>query len=784
MKFSEHWLREWVDPPLSVTDLTEQLTLAGLELDSIEPVSTAFRRVVVGEILQVDPHPSADNLHICQVNVGHLTPLNIVCGAPNVQVGIRVPTALVSAQLADVVINQATLRGVTSEGMLCSPKELGLGEFAEGLMVLPKDTSIGVDIYDYLNLADVSIDIGLTPNRGDCLSILGIAREVSALTHSPITPPSFSPIEAVITDTFPVTLHAPQACPRYVGRIIKKLNAQASSPLWMQERLRRSGHRSISAIVDATNYVLLELGQPLHAFDFSRLEGGIQVRMAQAGESLTLLDEQTVTLDEQTLIIADAQKPLAIAGVMGGLDSAVTATTQTIFLESAFFSPRTLAGCARRYGLHTDAAHRFERGIDPTLQRQAIERVTALLLACVGGEAGPIIEVEVTTALPQIPTITLRHARIQRLLGYALAPTEVTGILKRLGMTVVETTDRWQVQPPSYRLFDITQEADLIEEIARIYGYHKLPQRALKTLLTPPVLPAISINQIQATLVQRGYQEAITYSFVNATLQAQLNPTVQAVALANPLASDLSVMRTTLWASLLPILQYNQKRQQSRIRLFEIGLRFNSAQQEKTLAGIVAGTRYPEQWAESPSPVDFFDVKADIEVLLQLADIPYRFEPFDHPALHPGQTAAIYQEETQIGLLGAIHPHWLSTLELTPPVYLFELDLAALLKGRSKPLSEIPKFPSVRRDIAIIVAETTSMAEVFTCIKQAGGELLVETRLFDVYQGEKIEKGQKSLAIGLIFQAISRNLIESEIDTQVVQIITELEHTVNAQLRK
>lgn len=796
MRFSEHWLREWVDPPLSVTELTARLTLAGLELDSIESVASAFDRVVVGEVLQVIAHPSADNLSVCQVNVGIATPLNIVCGAPNVQAGLRVPTALIGAQLADeMTIARTELRGVVSEGMLCSPAELGLGEFADGLMILPNDAPVGGDLRTYLALEDVSIDIDLTPNRGDCLSVAGIAREVGVLTRCTVTSPVLDPVKVVIADTFPVEIHDTQACPRYVGRIIKNVNAQAATPLWMQERLRRSGHRSISAIVDATNYVLLELGQPLHAFDFEKLTGGIQVRLARVGESLTLLDEQTVDLDEQTLIIADQQKPLAMAGVMGGLESAVTENTQAIFLESAFFSPRTLAGCARRYGLQTDAAHRFERGADAGIQKQAIERVTALLLDMVGGEAGPIIEVVDTTTLPTTPTIHLRLSRIQRLLGHHLDSEEITDILTRLGMTVAKIDSGWQVQPPSSRLFDISQEADLIEEIARIHGYHNLPQRVLNARLTIQSPPAMSLEQIQTVLAQRGYQEAITYSFVNAELQTKLNPTAQAITLANPLASDMAVMRTTLWSGLLPALQHNQKRQQQRVRLFEIGLRFivdelvetePTLHQEKMLAGIISGTRYPEQWAESLQSLDFFDTKADVEALLQLADnkTPYHFRPTVHPTLHPGQTAAIYQGEEWIGLLGAIHPRWLQDLDLVPPVYLFELRLAPLFKSQSTHFREVPKFPSVRRDIAVVVTENTSVADVLTSIAQSGGELLIETRLFDVYQGQGIEVGKKSLAIGLIFQAISRNLIESEIDTLVTRIVTQLEHTLNAQLRK
>lgn len=790
MKLSEHWLREWVNPPLSREELTARLTQAGLELASIEPVASDFNQVVVGDVVTATPLPESTHLTVCQVNAGTTTPVTVVCGAPNVRAGARFPLALVGARLPNnVKIKKTKLRGVVSEGMLCSAKELDLGDWAEGIMPLPDDAPVGEDIRRYLNLNDVSIDIDLTPNRGDCLSVEGIAREVSVLTECPLTPVATTPVPAMSTETFPITLHNSSACPRYVGRLIRAINPQAPTPVWLQERLRRSGQRSISAVVDVTNYVLLELGQPLHAFDFSRLQGGIDVRLARTGESLTLLDKQTVALDEMTLIIADHAKPLAIAGVMGGLDSAVTATTQDIFLESAFFSPRTLAGCARRYGLQTDSAYRFERGVDPFLQRRALERATALLLSIVGGTPGPTLEIVAETALPERPTITLRLARVERLLGYSLPKEKITRILKALGMAVQEFDAGWQVQPPWFRVFDLTQEADLVEEIARVHGYHQIPQRLPKIRLTSRAQPAVRTEQFQSTLVQRGYQEAITYSFVDPKLQANLNPTVPAVALTNPLSSDMAVMRTTLWSGLLPILQYNQQRQQQRIRLFEIGLRFTFSesqdfQQEKMIAGVVSGSRYPEQWGESAHPVDFFDVKADVEALLQLMGTTYQFKPTVHPALQPGQTAAINCAENWRGILGAFHPRWLQKLDLTPPVYGFELRLDVIGKHPTNGYREVPKFPSIRRDIAIIVAQTVSAQDVLAGIEQLGIPLLVEMRLFDVYQGQGIEVGKKSLAIGLIFQALSRNLTEAEIDLLVKHIVEQLEQTLNAQLRK
>jgi phenylalanyl-tRNA synthetase beta chain len=795
MKFSENWLREWVNPSISTDELTEQFTMAGLEVDSVEPVAISFNKVVVGFVNSVEPHSDAKKLSVCQVNIGEENSLQIVCGAQNVQAGMRVPTALVGARLDKMKIKKAKLRGVESYGMLCSAKELGLAESSEGIMPLPLNAPIGEDVRRYLQLEDVSIDIDLTPNRGDCLGIEGIAREVRLLTGAPITVPDCSPIAPSITDSFPIEIQAPQACPRYVGRIIKNINAKAPTPLWMQERLRRCGLRSISAIVDVTNYILLELGQPMHAFDLACLSDGIQVRMAQTNESLILLDEQIVKLDQQTLVIADHKQPLAMAGVMGGLSSAVTTTTQDIFLESAFFAPQHASGTARRYGLHTDSSHRFERGVDPNLQRRAMERATALLLEIVGGQPGPVIEVVDETTLPTTPTIELRASRIQRLLGQSLPTAEVSEILNRLDMKVQFQDETWRIQPPSFR-FDITLEADLIEELARIHGYNHLPSQAPMGRLTMPKSANLTVSEIQAVLVQRDYQEEITYSFVDPELQTQLDPETQPITLANPIASDMAVMRTTLWAGLLSALLYNQKRQQTRVRLFETGLRFiqsenQQLQQEPMIAGIATGRRWSEQWGENEELIDFFDIKSDVEALLNLATQDgrklsevYRFIPATHPALHPGQTAAIYRGDSLLGLIGAVHPNLVQTLELTPPVYLFELRLAPLLTTQIPTFKEISKYPSLRRDLAIVVNKDISAAQLIDCIKQSATDILIDWQLFDVYQGKGIEPSQKSLAIGLIFQAFSRNLTDSEVDNVVGQIVSTLSKKLGATLRK
>ncbi len=790
MKLNESWLREWVNPPLKIKEILDQLTMAGLELDSITPVAPPFEQVVVGEVLTIVSHPNAEKLRICQVNVAQDDLLTIICGASNVEVGMRVPVAVVGATLPDnFKIKKAKLRGIESYGMICSAQELGLADTSEGIMPLPADAPVGENVRNYLKLEDVSLEIDLTPNRGDCLSVEGIAREVSVLTNQPLKSVACPPVAEKINNTFPVTVNSPKACPRYVGRVIKSINPNAVTPFWMQERLRRCGLRSISPVVDVTNYVLLELGQPLHAFDLNKLTGGIIVRLANEGEQIALLDGQTVTLDKETLVIADETSPQAMAGVMGGLTSSVTDETQNIFLESAFFSPLQLAGCARRYSLHTDSSHRFERGVDPKLQRRACERATALLLPIVGGEPGPITDVTSDEHLPKQPTIQLRANRISKLLGCSVSVSEVTRILQQLGMKIEQQTGGWKVYPPSFR-FDINLEADLIEEIARVYGYDKIPNEAPQSHLSLQTQEKVSIEQAQMVLVQQGYQEAITYSFVDPAIQAQLTPELSLLTLSNPIASDMAAMRTTLWTGLLQAAIYNIKRQQSRVRLFETGLRFiqkdDKLQQDKVIAGIVTGHRYPTQWGLSDQPIDFFDVKADVEALLALVDTNsrYVFKPAQHSALHPGQTAAIYINELEVGMMGALHPSLVQQFELPQSTYLFELLWKPLTQKLLPTFEEISKYPSVSRDLAIVIDQQVSAAEILACIQQSETALLVDQYLFDFYQGKSIEQGKKSVAVGLVFQAASRNLIEEEVDTMVTQIIKNLEQQLHAQLRK
>jgi phenylalanyl-tRNA synthetase beta chain len=780
MKFSESWLRTWVNPRVDLKTLGHELTMAGLEVESTEAVAGAFSGVVVGEIIALAPHPDADKLRVCQVEAGLDAPLQIVCGAPNAALGMKAPLATIGAQLpGGLTIKKGKLRGVESFGMLCSAKELGLADEASGLLPLPTDAPPGMDIRTYLQLDDTSIELSITPNRGDCLGIQGIAREVGALFALPIQPPAMPAPSVTCAATLAVEVSAPDACPRYAGRIIKNLDARAATPLWLKERLRRSGLRSINAVVDVTNYVLLELGQPLHAFDLARLNGGVRVRNAHPGEKLILLDGQEITLDENTLVIADHTAPQALAGIMGGAASAVSDATTDIFLESAFFSPTHLAGCARRYGLQTDSSYRFERGVDFELQVRALERASALILEICGGEAGPMQEV--CADLPPLPPIALRAARLQMLLGANLPNTEISAILTRLGMQVqVLNNDSWQVTPPSFR-FDVRTETDLIEEVARVYGYAKLPRTAPQIRMSLRQ-PQTGLNTLQSCLVARGYQEAITYSFVDPVLQAQVQPDIAAIALSNPISQDMAVMRTSLWTGLLQALSYNQKRRQNSVRLFETGLRFVGDAQEAMLAGLAWGLAQPEQWAMPKRNVDFYDVKGDLEALLAQAGLDCRFSAATHPALHPGQTAKIFAGDREIGLLGALHPSITNSLDLPSEVYLFELQSAPLTAQRTPAFQAVSKFPAVRRDLALIVAQDVSAQALLDGI--GSHEWLSDLRLFDVYQGQGIEEGKKSLALGLTFRSALRSLTEEEVDSVVAQILRDLAQNLQASLRE
>ena len=790
MKISEQWLREWVDPAISSADLEAQLTMSGLEVEGVEDAAPPLEQVVVGRVTSLRPHPDADKLRVARVDVGQPEALEIVCGAPNVVEGGCFPTALIGATLpGGLTIKAAKLRGVDSEGMLCSARELGLSEEGGGLMMLPADSPVGKTLMEALALDDRIFEIALTPNRSDCLSVAGIAREVGVLNRHDLTPVKIDPVAPAIDDTFPVVLSDPADCPRYVGRVIRGLDPDAQTPVWMQERLRRSGLRSLGPLVDVTNYVMLELGQPLHAFDLHRLSGKIDVRRARPGEQLELLNGQLVELGDDVLLITDDSGPLALAGIMGGEQSGVADDTCDIFLESAFFSPTSIAGRARRFGLHTDASHRFERGVDPGLQAIAVERATRLFLDISGGEAGPLVDTREDAHLPASPTIRLRQSRINLLLGAEIPAAEVTEILQRLELAVTEGDGEWQVTPPGFR-FDLTIETDLIEEVGRIYGYDRLPGKLPDGQLSMAgrAEAELSLQQLRNVLVQRGYQEAITYSFVDPEHQRLLEPDLVPVALANPIASDLSVMRTNLWPGLLKALGYNQKRQQSRVRLFESGLNFRprggDVIQDAYLAAVACGEVNPQQWGEPARAMDFFDLKGDVEALLALTGSDdWTFRAAEHPALHPGQTARVERAGEPVGWLGALHPRIARALDLDGDIYLMEIRVDALTRSRVPWLKELSKFPASRRDLAVVVPENVTVEQVLACVREHGGERLREVTLFDVYRGKGIPEGAKNLAFSLILQDFSANLTDETVEQITSKIIAGLESGLGATLR-
>ncbi|MFK9098503.1 phenylalanine--tRNA ligase subunit beta [Pseudomonas guariconensis] len=793
MKFSEQWLRGWVNPQVSRDELVARLSMAGLEVDSVTPAAGQFSGIVVGEILATEQHPDADKLRVCQVSNGQET-FQVVCGAPNARPGIKIPFAMIGAELpGDFKIKKAKLRGVESFGMLCSAAELQISEENDGLLELAADAPVGEDIRQYLNLDDASIEIGLTPNRGDCLSIAGLARDVSALYDVPVTRPQVPAVAPAHDEVRPVEVSAPAACPRYLGRVIRNVDLSKPTPLWMVERLRRSDVRSIDAAVDITNYVMLELGQPMHAFDLAEINGGIRVRMAEEGEKLVLLDGQEVALRADTLVIADHTRALAIAGVMGGEHSGVnTEKTRDLFLESAFFEPISVAGKARSYGLHTDASHRYERGVDSQLAREAMERATALVLEIVGGEAGPIVEAVSEQHLPKVAPVTLRADRINQMLGMDMAAAQVEQLLNALELkTSANGAGQWTVEVPSHR-FDISLEVDLIEELARLYGYNNLPVRYPQARLAPQTRPEArgELPTLRRLLVARGYQEAITYSFIDPKLFELFTPGVEPLLLANPISSDMAAMRASLWPGLVKALQHNLNRQQDRVRLFESGLRFvgqlGDLKQQPMIAGVATGSRLPEGWANGRDSLDFFDVKADVEALLGYSGAleDFTFVAGKHPALHPGQTARIERDGKEVGYIGAIHPELAKTLGLERPVFVFELVLGEVVEGRLPKFSELSKFPEVRRDLALIAGRDVASSSVLEVIRDNAGEWLTDLRLFDVYQGKGIDPDRKSLAVGLTWQHPSRTLNDDEVNTTLQNILTSLEQRLNTTLRK
>lgn len=797
MKFSEQWLRTLVNPSISTQEMCDQLTMAGLEVDSIEPAAGDFTEVVVARVESMEKHPDADKLNVCQVSDGSET-RQIVCGAANVRAGLIIPLAKVGAVLpGDFRIKPAKLRGVESFGMLCSEKELGLADSADGLMELPADAPLGENIREYMKLDDTIIELDLTPNRGDCLSIEGIAREVGVLNHCEIAEQQWAPYKQTITDDFPVEIEADEACTCYAGRVIKGINVKAQTPLWMVERLRRSGIRSLSPVVDITNYVMLQLGQPMHAFDLNELDGKITVRFSKEAEKVTLLDGKSIDLQENSLVIADNAKVLALAGVMGGEDSAVDDSTVDIFLESAFFRPEVIAGKARGYGLHTDSSHRFERGVDTQLQVHAIERATELIREICGGEVGPVIEHKTASHPEESLPIHLRSNQIKRVLGIELAEDEVTEIFQRLGMEVKVYPDGWLVKAPSFR-FDIAIEADLLEEVVRIFGYNNIPRTSPSYHAVIQAQPEAqnSLNELKNCLVNRGYFEAISYSFVDPKWQKILDPEAKTIALANPLSSEMSVMRTTMWVGLLSALKHNVNRQQNRVRLFETGLCFrpqgsdsetinvDEIVQEPVFAGVICGDIHHEQWAEQPQKVDFFDIKADVEALLAYSAADIVFEAAEHPALHPGQSACIKQNDEIVGWLGALHPQIQKALDIDPRVYVFEIKQSAIARNRIPAFAPLSCFPEVRRDLAILVDEKIPVADILSAINETASDLVKETQLFDIYQGKGVDEGTKSVAFGLILQEFSRTLTDTDVDAEIDNIVSTLNQQFAATLRE
>lgn len=788
MKLSYNWLREWVNPGVTAAELTARITLAGLESDAEPMTGEIPTGVVVGRILKAERHPQADRLQVCEVDAGTGTPLQIVCGAANARAGLNVPCAKVGARLpGGLEIGQAKLRGVESLGMLCSAKELGLSEKSEGLLELDDAATPGTPIEQYLSFADDILNLELTPNRGDCLSVLGLAREVGALYGLPIKRPNIPNAVVEGHAQYKVEIEDLEACPSYAGRVISGLNAKARTPDWMRERLRRSNIRSIHPVVDITNYVLLELGQPMHAFDCDKLSGTVRVRKARAGETLALLNEQTLTLNHGELLIADDSGPLALAGVMGGAASGVGSGTTRIFFESACFAPHAVALTGRRHKLHSDALYRYERGVDPGLQRQALERATQLVLQICGGQVHPVTQAGRTQ--PEAVSVRLRHARLKQLLGIDIPAKEIEALLSRLGLTLRhEVNNSWLARIPSHR-YDLRIEHDLIEEVARLYGYDRIMAKPYAAQLAPtrPAESQRPLARIKDQLVARGWQEAVTLSFVEPRVQAALTPDVIGIPLDNPIAETLAVMRTTLWSGLLGAWLHNHQRQQKRVRLFESGVCFTERDgrivETARIGGLAAGGARPEQWGTASRGVDFYDVKADVAALLGAAASEYRYEAATHPALHPGRSARILRGEQAVGWIGALHPQVVAQLDLPEAPYVFELDWAAVQDvavPKAQPLSE---FPSSRRDLALVVAETVTAQQIVDVVQQAGGNMLQKVFVFDIYRGKGLGEASKSVALGLIFNDYSRTLTLEEIDAAVTAVTRAAAQKLGAAVR-
>ena len=791
MKIVESWLREWVNPNLETKELAHQLTMLGLEVDEIAIEGAGLDGVVVGEVIEVNRHPDADRLSVCKVSTGNKKTIEVVCGAPNVEQGMKSPFAAAGLTLPNgVELRKAEIRGVVSNGMLCSAIELGLGDESDGIISLPADAPVGMALTEFLALPDTVINLDLTPNRGDCFSVLGIAREVSAKTGCELKNSEVTPVDASIGDILPVEIPLPEGCPSFAGRLIRNIDPNARSPFWLVERLRRAGLRGISPVVDITNYVMLEMGQPQHAYDAGHVQGSIRPRLAKKGEKVTLLDESVVEVNPDTLVIADDSGAIGLAGIMGGLSTAVSDKTTDVFFEAAFWPQEFMAGKARSYGMHTDASLRFERGVDPYGQARAVERATELLLEISGGDAGPLVHHVSEEHLPVPVAIHLRRGRVALLLGVALDDKVIVSILERLGLDVSEVNDGWNVKPPGFR-FDIASEVDLIEEIVRMHGYDEVPEQTeiAQSPLQVVTETSVDLERVSDTLIARDYDEAITYSFIDAKSDSAFSGTDSKLVLSNPISSEMSVMRSSLLPGLVTAAASNVSRQRDRVRLFEIGKSFHGALDDPgevvRLAAVACGSALPEQWGSGAQAIDFFDIKSDVEAILELAgnEGDFRYVVASHPALQPGQTADILRGDTVIGYVGKLHPGVAKALELKRDAFVFELDVATALASAVPIAKPVSKFPAIRRDVAVIVDEKISGEELLEAVKSSVPNLIQGVRIFDIYQGPGIEAGLKSVAIGLILQETSRTLTDDDADAAQAAAVQKLRDEFGAELR-
>lgn len=792
MKLSKLWLREWVNFSLTEQELADKLTLAGLEVDAVSAVAGEFNNVVVAHVLSTKPHPDANRLTLCEVDANTEKPLSIVCGAANVRAGLKVALAMIGACLpGGLKIKESKLRGELSQGMLCSVSELGLAEQSEGIMELDEDAPVGMNLRDYLSLDDSVFDIDLTPNRADCFSVLGIAREVAALTKMPLVLPELTAVSPSIDDELEVHLFAGEACARYCGRVIRNINPNATTPVWMAERLRRSGIRLVHPVVDVMNYIMIELGQPMHAFDLAQLTGSVQVRLATQTEQLELLDGQTVKLNDSVLVIADQAKPLAMAGIMGGAESSVQAHTQDVFLESAFFNPVTIAGVARKYGLFSDSSQRFERGVDPTLQMKALERATALIISISGGQVGPVIETVDHNHLPKSINLRFDTAKVLKLTGISIPVAEMRTLLEGLELRIENECDGvLTVHVPSHR-FDIQQEVDLVEEIVRLYGYDKLKAQPMNTVVQPG---KSSDRERMATQLghwfkSKGYHETISYSFVDPELQEALYPNKEFMQLLNPISSELSQMRIGMWSGLIASMIYNIHRQQNAIRFFEIGVVFDVVNQQLTerpcVSALLTGEQGGLNWSESTRYYDFYDLKGDVQSLFSLLKLSQvKFIAAAHDALHPGQSAQILINQQPAGWIGTLHPRISDALDIQQDVLLFELHLETLLHSIPPRYKTISKYPQIRRDLSFLVDKQVSSLDIEEVIRSVIQEdWLKSFDVFDVYMGKGIPEGKKSVAVAITLQDANRTLVDNEINLLISAILKSLESKFSILLR-